>query len=179
MKDNLKLDERKIEIERAHRIGNNPRSRSDKPRSIAVKFLRYKDKDDILRRDKMLKGSSVFLSQSFSDKVNAKRQSLWPEVKKHRDEGRIAYLNVDKLVVRERAGMERPYSVNMPSNRATPDVSVLGGSGSSDPEQWPAINGNHAQAQNVSSLQTGSSPSIYPSTTNLSNISLNEPGGIE
>lgn len=41
--------QREIEVERAHRTGK-PVSGSDRPRSIVVKFLRYKDRSAILQR---------------------------------------------------------------------------------------------------------------------------------
>ena len=74
--------ESNIEIERAHRAGSG----SEGPRSIAIKLLLFKDKEDILANAKRLKDTGIFINQSFSDKVNDKRAELWKDVKKLRKE---------------------------------------------------------------------------------------------
>ena len=49
-----RLDIENVEIERAHRAGRKSRS---KPRTIVCKLLRFKDKQNILRKAKLLKGT--------------------------------------------------------------------------------------------------------------------------
>ena len=49
-----RLDIENVEIERAHRAGRKNRS---KPRTIVCKLLRFKDKQNILRKAKLLKGT--------------------------------------------------------------------------------------------------------------------------
>ena len=98
IKSQLQLDDSKIEIDRAHRAGSG----TVRPRNIAIRLLRFKDKQDILTNAKKLKGKGIFINESFSDKVNNRRSALWPEVKSLRREGKIAYLSYDKLVCRDR-----------------------------------------------------------------------------
>jgi hypothetical protein len=49
-----------------------------KPQPIAVDYLRFKDKEDLLTNDKTLACMEIYINQSYSDKVNA---ALWQEVK--------------------------------------------------------------------------------------------------
>lgn len=99
VRDKLGLEESAIEIERAHRMGSNS---SGDSRQIAIKLLRFKDKEDILANAKKLVNTGIYINQSYSDKVNTKRSQLWQEVKANRRNGKIAYLSFDKLVVKER-----------------------------------------------------------------------------
>ena len=98
IKDKLKLNESAIEIERAHRVAGT----TDGTKNIAVKFLRFKDKDDILANAKNLKDTGISINQSFSDKLNNRRAELWQEVLQHRRAGKISYLSFDKVIVKNR-----------------------------------------------------------------------------
>lgn len=50
--EKLKLDHKHLELKRAHRSGKPP---ADKPRTIMVKFLRYKNRLDVLEKVKQLR----------------------------------------------------------------------------------------------------------------------------
>jgi hypothetical protein len=56
--EKLKMDHRKIEVERAHRIGKATTGPGDRPRLIVVKLLGLKDKVAVLERAK-----NVYLPQ--------------------------------------------------------------------------------------------------------------------
>lgn len=60
LSEHLKMDSKQIEVERAHRSGKY--DLSGRPRSIVVKLLRYKDKQEILKRSKLLKGTNIFIN---------------------------------------------------------------------------------------------------------------------
>ena len=95
--DHLKIDPKLIEIERAHRVGKyDPTGR---PRSIVAKLLRFKDKEEIFKRSKNLKGTNIYINEDFSESVRQKRKDLLPQLKAERQKGNIAYLKFDKLVV--------------------------------------------------------------------------------
>ena len=90
--DKLELDSDDIPIERAHRVG----ARKDrKPRTIVVKFLRYKDREKVLKSRRKLKGSKVVIREDFSDRVAEKRKQLIPKMLEERKNGKIAYLRYD------------------------------------------------------------------------------------
>lgn len=97
LKEKLKLDPLKIEIERAHRTGRIPSS--TRPRPIVVKFLRFKDKLEVLSNAKALKGTNIYINEDFPEAVRLKRKELLPAMKAAREKGDIAYLRYDKLIV--------------------------------------------------------------------------------
>lgn len=63
----LKIDARKIEIENCIRVGKTDSKNKHKGRRVIVKFLRYKDKDDLLRQSSKLKGSGVSMSDDVQE----------------------------------------------------------------------------------------------------------------
>ena len=92
-----------IVTERAHRIkkkgnGANP----EKPRTIVGRFLDYKDKTNILKNAKKLKGKNIFINADFSHVTMELRKGLWEKVKKHRDKCKTAYLHYRTAVVKQR-----------------------------------------------------------------------------
>ncbi|KAI8499875.1 hypothetical protein Bbelb_221920 [Branchiostoma belcheri] len=97
VKEKLKLDPKQIEIERAHRNGRF--NDGGRPRPIVAKLLRYKDRDQIMKRAKYLKGTHIYINEDYSEKVRQKRKELIPQMKAERERGNIAYLKFDKLVV--------------------------------------------------------------------------------
>ncbi|KAI8488105.1 Tetraspanin-8 [Branchiostoma belcheri] len=98
LRNKLRLNTDSIEIERAHRNGKP----GDRPRPIVVKLLRYKDKQNILRQAKMLKGTQIFINEDFSDKIRQKRKDLQPALRAARERGQVAYIRFDKLVISDR-----------------------------------------------------------------------------
>ena len=95
----LQLQGREVEIERAHRIGKpNP----NRNRPVVVKFLKFKERSDILANSKKLKNTEYYIKEDFSDRVQNIRNNLWPKVKEERAKGNIAYISFDRLVVKPR-----------------------------------------------------------------------------
>lgn len=100
-----------IKVERAHRTGKNlPIDPSRAPggspsysaRSIVVKLNSFKDRELILKRARQRRPRGLFVNEDFSQRVIGIRKELLPELKQHRDAGRIAYLSYDKLIVKDR-----------------------------------------------------------------------------
>ena len=99
----LKLSERHandIRIERAHRTGGD--NHSDRPKTIVVKFESYKDRDTVMRAARKEKPRGVFVNEDLSHRVMARRRELMPRLRESRQQGNIAYLSYDRLVVRDR-----------------------------------------------------------------------------
>ena len=109
LKDDLKFDESKISIERAHRLHSK-----SKPRPLIVKFSFYKDKDRILQAYREKRKSDrtnetngerngdtpkIGVSEDFPQRVNRIRQCLTPFMQDAIKNGRKANLQYDKLVV--------------------------------------------------------------------------------
>lgn len=95
--EHLKMDPSHIELERAHRTGKF--DAEGRPRSVMVKLLRFKDKEEILKRAKYLKGSKLYINEDFSEKVRLRRKELLPQLREARNQGNVAYLKYDQLVV--------------------------------------------------------------------------------
>ena len=99
LQEKLNLDPTTIEIERAHRTG---RKAGGKPRQIVAKFLRLKDKISILKSARLLKGSGIFINEDYSQRTIERRHAQREKLMEARKNGKIAYFNVDRLVVKER-----------------------------------------------------------------------------
>ena len=92
-----------IEIDRAHRVKRNSRgSNTNRPRTIVVKLLRFKDKTKIFQNANKLKGQNIFINNDFSKATLELREDLMVEVKRIRELGKIAYLNYTTIVSREK-----------------------------------------------------------------------------
>ena len=60
----------------------------------------FKDKENILKNCRKLKGTNIFVSEDFSQETLEHRRELWKEVKRLREEeDKIAYLNYRSIVV--------------------------------------------------------------------------------
>lgn len=90
-----------VEVERAHRIGRTVPGGS-RPRSIVVKFLRFKDRSAVLERAKNLKGTDIYVNEDYTDAVRMKRKELLPKMREARERGEYAYLRHDRLIIRPR-----------------------------------------------------------------------------
>lgn len=104
LKSKLNLTQREAEtipIERAHRTGPRPTNGS-LGRTIIAKFASFKDRAHIIKKVKERKPVGLYVNEDFSKKVADRRKSLLPEMIRHREAGKIAYLSFDKLVVRDR-----------------------------------------------------------------------------
>lgn len=95
--EHLKMDPTLIELERAHRTGKF--EAEGRPRSVVVKLLRFKDKEEILKRAKNLRGTKLYINEDYSEKVRLRRKELLPQLREARNQGNIAYLKYDQLVV--------------------------------------------------------------------------------
>ena len=95
-----------MEMERAHRIGK-PEAARNRPRSIVVKFMNFKDKAAVMQRAKNLKGTKMFINDDYTDAVRLKRKELMPKLKEARDKGDIAYLRHDKLIIHSRTSTSK------------------------------------------------------------------------
>jgi hypothetical protein len=92
-----------IIIERAHRIERRIITDKvmSKPRTIIIKLLNYKDKENILKHSKMLKGTGIFINEDFSYETNKIRRELIEKMKIARNAGKYAVIEYDKLIVKE------------------------------------------------------------------------------
>lgn len=67
-----------------------------------AKFLNYKDREKILKSRRMLKGTRISIREDYSDRVAEKRSELIPKMLEERNNGKVAYLRYDKLIVHDK-----------------------------------------------------------------------------
>ena len=79
---NEKLGLKNVQIERAHCSKRSKRNNnSEKPRIIGCKLLNYKQKEEILRNTKKLKGSNIFINDDFCHEMMQHQKKLREEVR--------------------------------------------------------------------------------------------------
>lgn len=95
--DHLKMDPKLVETEQAHRTGKY--TANGRPRPVIVKLLCYKDKEEILKQAKKLKGTNFFINEDFSERVRQRRKELLPQLGEAHKQGNFAFLKYDQLIV--------------------------------------------------------------------------------
>ena len=84
--EKLDHDPKLIETECARRNGKY-NEQYNRPRTIFMKLLRYKDKEEILKRGSKLKGSKIYVNEDLTERVRQKHSELWPQLKEARGNG--------------------------------------------------------------------------------------------
>ena len=98
LEEKLDMDTREIWIERAHREYEKKRGQE---RQIVVQFNSYKNKWDILRNWKKLKGTDFSIFEDFSKETASIRKEKWKEVLKNQKDGKISYLQYKTVICKE------------------------------------------------------------------------------
>ena len=90
-----------IQFERVHRIPTCPKtSKQVQPRPIIAKVTFFQDKEFIKSHIKNLpKGAKYGVADDFPKEVDAIRKALQPKLKQARGEKKMAFFNVEKLVI--------------------------------------------------------------------------------
>ena len=91
----------KIEFQRVHRIPTKPSTeKKPNPRPIIAKVSFYQDKELIKSHIKNLKkGSKLGVADDYPKEVEQIRKDLQPALKKARQEKKLAFFNVEKLII--------------------------------------------------------------------------------
>ena len=89
---------RDMRLQRAHRIG---RFINGKTRPIVAKFVLYPDRERVRKASSVLReaNSKYGVSQQFPKEIQDRRKALVPIMKQARNEGKDAYIVVDKLYI--------------------------------------------------------------------------------
>ena len=89
-KENLDIEE-EVVTERTHRVKTDKSKKGNTSKTIVCTILNYVDKVKILRNAKKLKGKNIFINEDFCQATLDHRKELWKEVKRLKEEGKIAY----------------------------------------------------------------------------------------
>ena len=101
IREKLKIDDSSIEITRAHRLRKTPDEDESGPRAIIVKFEKFKDRQTILSASRLLKDTTLSISEDFCKKTIEIRKGLVPAMQQARREKKFAKISYRTLVVRE------------------------------------------------------------------------------
>jgi hypothetical protein len=98
-------------------------SKTATARSIVAKLNSFKDREAILKRARERRPQGLFFNEDFSKKVIETRKRLQPELQRHREAGRVAYLSFNRLIVRDKPQQQtlakQPIAVNQQSSTST------------------------------------------------------------
>ena len=89
-KESLGIEE-EVVIKRPQRMKINKSQTGNGPRIVVCIILSYKNKVNILGMPKKLKGKNIFIKEGFCQARLDYRKELWKEVKRLREEVKIAY----------------------------------------------------------------------------------------
>lgn len=98
------VDAGDIEFQRVHRIGSF-NQQAGKPRQIIARFLRYQDRERVMRKARNLKGKDYGISADFPKEIVDRRKKLLPKFFAAKKEGKPAYFSraePDKLFIEGR-----------------------------------------------------------------------------
>lgn len=98
-----KMQLQNLQLERAHRVGQRTEQRT---RPVVARFLRYGDRELVMRNAMKLKGTRIFINDDLCPSSQQKRNQQMPLLKQARSEGKIAFFRHTKLVIREREGQQ-------------------------------------------------------------------------
>lgn len=148
--DSLGLND--LKIERAHH--NGPK-KNDKPRSIIIKFLSFKDREAVLAKAKERHPAGIFINPDFSSLVARIRKELKSQVQTHRAQGNDAYISFDRIRIRKKVDPNaRGNSGGQPKtamhSAATSTASIgdhtISSAPSSNPNSTPILDQGRATA---------------------------------
>ena len=97
-----------INVEFAHRI-NNKNNIKSMPRTIIARLGHDMDRIATMKNSHKLKGSNVFINEDLSEYTLNKRKEKLTELKSARANGKIAFFDKDKLIIKDRI---RPTTVH-------------------------------------------------------------------
>ena len=125
-----------IEIERTHRVGEKDNKRhlaqasnpedGQRPRPIVARISSWKTKEHIPKEARSKKPKGVLFLNDFSKRILGRRAEQIPQMLKARQEGKVAYMVMDKLVIHARRKDENQRQRCRPNSGEPPDTELSG-----------------------------------------------------
>ena len=79
-----------------------PKKNSSSPRPIIASFLKFKEKENVIKagpkQKPQINGKSIYVNHDYSGTVMQKRRALLPLMEEKRSKGLRAWLHFDKLL---------------------------------------------------------------------------------
>lgn len=141
----------------------------------------YGIKLSILKNKKNLEYTGVYIKEDFPPQVLEARRLLQDQVKKERDEGRIAYINYDKIVIKDPNQTKRDFNSKKRGLEVTPPHDSINLSRENNPDaaaKYQKAKKNKPVKESQSSMknyiQKSQEPTM-PARATLSNITTGNP----
>ena len=80
-------------IDNIHRLGSKFNKRDTRPRSVIVKLTRFQDRQNCLKRSRLLRGTNVYINEDVCRATADIRKQKLEELKIKRSQGYIAYFS--------------------------------------------------------------------------------------
>ncbi|KAK4310311.1 hypothetical protein Pmani_018129 [Petrolisthes manimaculis] len=134
-------------MERAHRVGPRPPPSGDaRPRTVVVRFTNFNQRQLTLRSSARLKNTNIYINEDLCESSVQIRKEQLPALRRAKAEGKIAYFNHTKLVVRDRGAASDSSVVGVRDRGEARVVADGGGTGSAGAATSPAATAAGAAA---------------------------------
>ena len=96
--------EEALHVERAHLVGRVVSGSRRRPRTIVCKLRDFKQKEQILKMTRRIEPVGLYLNEDLAKETLDKREEKRPKLEEAKRNGKVAYFELDKLVVKDRRG---------------------------------------------------------------------------
>lgn len=76
---------------------------STRSRAVVARFERFGDREAVMRNARKLKGTDIFIDEDLCQASQQIRKNQIPQMKKARDEGKIAFFKYTKLIIKDKS----------------------------------------------------------------------------
>ena len=114
-------------IERCHRVKHSSKGRrrqngKEQPRNIVAKFASWKEKENVLRKARLIRPNGIKFVADLSQKTMAKREAQVGDLLQARSNGKIAFFVMDRLIIKDKP--PDPIPETKTTSYASPDNEV-------------------------------------------------------
>ena len=96
--------EEALHVERAHLVGRVVSGSRRRPRTIVCKLRDFKQKEKILKMTRRIKPVGLYLNEDLAKETLDKREEQRPKLEEAKRNGKVAYFELDKLILKDRRG---------------------------------------------------------------------------
>ena len=93
-----------LDIERAHRVDKRKKRQGDtnKPNTIVCRLRDWKQREQVPRKARREKPIGLYISEDLAFATLKKREPLVPKMKAAKEAGKVAYFELDRLIIKDR-----------------------------------------------------------------------------
>lgn len=96
-------------IERSHRISSR-NMKPGKPKTVMCKLYDWKEKELILKQARKIKPEGIYITEDLAEDTIKRRKEQLPNLIEARNQGKIAYFVLDRLIIKNRPLTHSPAS---------------------------------------------------------------------